>query len=350
MAVLSCLGLLVLVGSAAAFLIWAERKIAGRIQDRYGPTRVGGRFGWLQSVADGIKILGKEDIIPASGDRLLFRLAPYLAFVAAFSWYIALPFSDRLVVARTDIAALFVVAVAGLEVYAILLGGYASGGKWSLIGGMRETVQVISYEIPLTLGAIIPVVLTGSMDLVAVGEAQKGGFWNWYIFHNPFAFLGFWVFVTAAAASLNRAPFDLPEAESELVSGYMTEYSGFRWAAFMLSEYIAIFAMCLLTAVLFLGAWHMPLPIFEWFGWKSGNSYLHYWMSHIFEAAIVATKALFGAMVLMWARWSLPRLRIDQVMIVCLKYCLPLGALAFIGCLLWQTLFPGGIFSAVINF
>lgn len=343
---LACIPLLVFVLTVAAFLVWAERKVAARIQDRLGPTRVGGRFGWLQSVADGIKVLGKEDIVPQQADPVLFRVAPYLAFVAAFSWYLALPLSRNVVAARAEMAALFVMAVGSLEVYAILLGGYASGSKWSLIGGMREAVQVISYEIPLALCLIVPIVLSGTMDLVAIGESQQGGFWNWFIFHNPFSFLAFWVYVTAATASLNRAPFDLPEAESELVSGYMTEYSGLRWAAFMLSEYIAMFAIALLGAVVFLGAWHGPLPVLEWLGLGRGGGLVGELLRECLAALTLAAKAMLGAFAMIWARWSLPRLRIDHVMTVCLKYCMPLAAIAFAGTLLWQTWFPQGLLAA----
>lgn len=347
MVFLACFILLGVALGAATVAIWAERKIAGRIQDRFGPTRVGGRFGWLQSIADVIKILGKEDVILHGADRVLFRLAPYLAFIAAFSWFVVLPLSQGWVAARTEVAALFVIAVAGLEVYAILLGGYASGSKWSLIGGMREAVQVVSYEIPLTLCISIPVILSGSMDLVVIAEAQAGGFWNWHIFHNPFAFLGFWVFATAAVASLNRAPFDLPEAESELVSGFMTEYSGLRWAAFMLSEYVAMVAICLLGAILFLGGWHSPLPIGNLSGFLTQNTPGGQVLLQLIGALTLGLKAALGVVVIMWARWSLPRLRIDHVMAVCLKYCVPLGAVAFLGSLLWQTLFPAGLIATL---
>ncbi|MCS7238160.1 MAG: NADH-quinone oxidoreductase subunit NuoH [Thermoguttaceae bacterium] len=336
MVLVNCAVLLVFVITVAAFLIWAERKVAARIQDRLGPTRVGGRFGWLQSVADAIKVLTKEDIIPTQADPILFRTAPYLAFVAAFSWYIALPFSRNLVPARLEVAALFLLAVGSLEIYAILLGGYASGSKWSLIGGMREAVQVISYEIPLALCLAVPVILSGTMDLVAIGEHQRGGIWSWFMFRNPFSFLAFWVYVTAATASLNRAPFDLPEAESELVSGYMTEYSGFRWGAFMLSEYIAMFAISLLGAIVFLGAWYGPIPLTQPFGFGSDSAN---GFDDLLGALTVGMKAMLGVIVMIWVRWSLPRLRIDHVMTVCLKYCMPLAAAAFVGTLLWQTVF-----------
>jgi NADH dehydrogenase subunit H (EC 1.6.5.3) len=330
--------IIILLGvfTVAAFLVWAERKVAARIQDRLGPTRVGGRFGWLQSVADGIKILTKEDIIPRDADSALFRIAPYLALAVGFSWFVVLPFSEHLVVARVESAAVFLLALAGLEIYAVLLGGYASGSKWSLIGAMREAVQVVSYEVPLALCAVIPVLLSGSMDLVTIANAQSGGFWHWFVFNSPFAFLGFWVFMVCTTAGLNRAPFDLPEAESELVSGYMTEYSGFRWAVFMLTEYVIMFAVSALGAILFLGGWHGPLPITAWLGLDRLAYPWAFWIQNLAGIINLLVKAMLCTLGIIWARWTLPRLRIDQVMTMCLKYCLPLAIVAFFGSLLWK--------------
>ncbi len=332
----SCIILLFFAFTVAAFLVWAERKIAARIQDRLGPTRVGGRFGWLQSVADGIKILGKEDIIPKDADAVLFRIAPYLTLAAGFSWFVVLPLSEHFVAVRFESALVFLLALSGLEIYGVLMAGYASGSKWSLIGAMREAVQVVSYEVPLALCAVIPVLLTGSMDLVTIANSQSGGFWNWFLFDNPFAFLAFWVFVVCATAGLNRAPFDLPEAESELVSGYMTEYSGFRWAVFMLTEYVLMFAVSALAAIMFLGGWHGPFPIADWLGIDSLGQPWAIWVKNLLGVITLLSKALLGTLAIIWARWTLPRLRIDQVMTVCLKYCLPLATIAFFGSLAWK--------------
>ena len=253
--------LLVVALCSAAVFIWLERKVSARIQDRLGPTRVGGRFGWLQPPADGIKLLCKEDIIPPAADRPLFRLAPYVSFCAAFCVFLALPFANGWVALRLDIAAFFILAVAGLEVFGVILGGYASGSKWSLYGAMREAAQVVSYEIPLGLCVVVPVLISGSMDLVEIGQRQAGWFWNWNMLHDPFTFVTFWVYVTCAVASTNRAPFDLPEAESELVAGFLTEYSGFRWVIFFMAEYAAMFVVMGLGAMLFLGGWNGPLPV-----------------------------------------------------------------------------------------
>ena len=194
-ALVQCALLLVVALCSAAVFIWLERKVSARIQDRLGPTRVGGRFGWLQPPADGMKLLCKEDIIPAAADRPLFRLAPYVSFCATFCVFLALPFANGWVALRLDAGAFFLLAVAGLEVFGVILGGYASGSKWSLYGAMREAAQVVSYEIPLALCVVVPVLIAGTMDLVEIGNRQAGWFYHWYLFHDPFTFVTFWVYV-----------------------------------------------------------------------------------------------------------------------------------------------------------
>ncbi|MFH1264150.1 MAG: complex I subunit 1 family protein, partial [Planctomycetota bacterium] len=185
-ALVQCGVLLVVVLIAAAGFTWMERKVSGRIQDRLGPSRVGGRFGWLQSPADGLKLLCKEDLVPKAADAVLFRLAPYVSFCATFCVFLALPFADGWVAQHLNVAVFFILAGAGLEVFGVILGGYSSGSKWSLFGAMREAVQVVSYEIPLALCAVVPVMIAGTMDLVAIGNMQAGFFTNWFIFHDPF--------------------------------------------------------------------------------------------------------------------------------------------------------------------
>lgn len=339
--------LLGLAMGVAAASNWFERKVSARLQDRLGPTRVGGRFGWLQSVADGIKLLCKEDLIPAEADRLLFKAAPYISFSAAFVAYLALPVADGWVAVHLNTAVFFILAVAGLEVLGVILAGYASGSKWSLFGGMREAAQVVSYEVPLALCAVIPVMIAGSMDLVQIGNQQAGWGWNWYIFHDPFTFVTFFVYLTCAVASVNRAPFDLAEAESELVAGFMTEYSGFRWTVFFMAEYASMFVVSALAATFFFGGWNGPVPITEWLHLTPEHGPLAGYLGNFLGMCNLLAKGYFGVLVMMWLRWTLPRLRIDQVMTVCLKYCIPLAAAMFLGAMFWLYTFPGGVSGRV---
>jgi len=333
----------IIAGGALAF-IWAERKIAARIQDRLGPTRTGGRFGWLQSLADGIKLLAKEDLMPDGADGLLFRLAPYVSFCASFCAFIALPFAFDVVGQRLNVGVFFVVAVLGLEVFGVILAGYASASKWSLFGAMREAAQVVSYEVPLGMCVVVPVMLAGTMDLVTIGEKQAGWFTSWYLFHDPFTFVIFWIYVTCAVASVNRAPFDLAEAESELVAGFHTEYSGLRWSFFFMAEYGSMFLVSALAAVLFLGGWNGPIPLATLVGLSEGTGDSAAYFVRLLGLANLIGKATLGVLFMMWIRWTLPRLRIDQVMTTCLKYCTPIAAVMFAGAMLWQLLLPAGLF------
>lgn len=329
-AFLQCFFILNVVAVGALFFIWLERKVAGRIQDRLGPTRVGGRFGWLQTLADGIKLISKEDICPKDADRLLFRLAPYVAFCASFAAFIALPFSDGWVGQRVNVGVFLVLAVLGLEVFGVILAGYASGSKWSLFGAMREAAQVVSYEVPLGLSVIVPVFVAGTMDLITIGNQQAGLFTNWLVFHDLGTFFVFFVFMTCAVASVNRAPFDLAEAESELVAGFHTEYSGLRWSFFFMAEYGSMFLVSMLGAIVFLGAWNGPIPIASAILGPSDQGGVLGYLVQLAGAANLVFKAVLGVALMMWIRWTLPRLRIDQVMTTCLKYCVPLAAICFL--------------------
>jgi NADH-quinone oxidoreductase subunit H len=332
------------IAVGALVFIWAERKIAARIQDRLGPTRTGGRFGWLQSLADGIKLLAKEDLMPEGADGLLFRLAPYVSFCASFCAFLALPFAFDVVAQRLNVGVFFVIAVLGLEVFGVILAGYASASKWSLFGAMREAAQVVSYEVPLGMCVVVPVMLAGSMDLVTIGEKQAGWATNWYLFHDPFTFVVFWVYFTCAVASVNRAPFDLAEAESELVAGFHTEYSGLRWSFFFMAEYGSMFLVSALAAILFLGGWNGPIPLATLVGLSDGAGETAHYLARLLGCANLLGKATLGVLVMMWVRWTLPRLRIDQVMTTCLKYCTPIAAAMFAGAMLWTLAFPGGLF------
>jgi NADH-quinone oxidoreductase subunit H len=344
-AAIECVLCLVVALCSAAVFIWLERKVSARIQDRLGPTRVGGRFGWLQPPADGIKLLCKEDIIPAAADRPLFRIAPYISFCAVFSTFLALPFANGWVALELNAGAFFLLAVMGLEIFGVILGGYASGSKWSLYGAMREAAQVVSYEIPLALCVVVPVLICGTMDLVEIGQSQAGWFTNWLILHDPFTFCTFWIYVTCATASTNRAPFDLPEAESELVAGFLTEYSGFRWVIFFMAEYAAMFVVMGLAAVLFLGGWNGPIPVARLLGLTPENGALFGWIGNLLGLCNFIAKAVFGVTCMIWARWTLPRLRIDQVMTTCLKYCVPLASAMMAGVMLWCFFLPDGLIA-----
>jgi NADH-quinone oxidoreductase subunit H len=336
--------LLIQVGALGALVfIWAERKVSGRIQDRLGPTRVGGKFGWLQSLADGIKLLTKEDLMPEGADGFLFRIAPYISFCASFAALMALPFSDGWVAVELNVGVFFILAVMGLEVFGVILGGYASASKWSLFGSMREAAQVVSYEVPLGMCVVVPVLITGSMDLVVIGRLQEGWFWNWLVFHDPFTFITFWVYFTCALASVNRAPFDLAEAESELVAGFHTEYSGIRWSYFFMAEYGSMFAVSGLAAILFFGGWNGPIPITSILGLTHNNGDVLGYIGNFLGMLNFIGKCTLGVLLMMWVRWTLPRLRIDQVMKLCLKYCVPIAAVMFLGATVWTFLLPGGL-------
>ncbi len=317
---------------SAIFSVWLERKVAGRIQDRLGPTRVGGKFGWLQTLADGLKLLVKEDIIPGSADRLLFRFGPYIALAGSFMAFIALPYGDGVVAQNMNVAVFFMLAVMSTEVFGIILAGYGSGSKWSLFGGMREAAQMVSYEVPMALCVIVPVIVAGTMNLSTLAVQQKG-IWNWLVFNDPFTFCAFWTYFTCATASCKRAPFDLAEAESELVAGFHTEYSGFRWLSLFMAEYGSMFAVSGIANLLFLGGWSIGIP------WEL-TDLLGPFFGNIINVLVFMFKSWFLVFVMMWVRWTLPRLRIDQVMMTCLKYLLPISCVLLLGVSLWRVAVP----------
>jgi len=324
--------------------IWLERKVAGRIQDRLGPTRVGGKFGWLQTLADGIKLIQKEDLIPASADGMMFRMAPYLACVASFAAFMVLPVADGWVGVAAECGAFLILALMSLEVLGIILAGYSSGSKWALFGAMREAAQMVSYEIPMAICALIPLVIAGSLNLQVIAKLQSGGIWNWFIFHDPFSFFAFFCYFTVATASVKRAPFDLAEAESELVAGFHTEYSGFRWSIFFLAEYASMFAVSGIAVLLFLGGWESGLGFPESIlnglrSWGQGvpvqGFVLGNYLANLIHAHLFVVKASLLVCVQIWVRWTLPRLRIDQVMTTCLKYLVPISCFLFLGAVIW---------------
>lgn len=335
------------IGLSAFFGIWAERKVSARMQDRLGPTRVG-PAGLLQSLADGIKLIAKEDVAPQGADRFLFRFAPYLAFCASFCGFLALPFGRDLAASTSfeqplTVGVFFMLAVLSSEVFGIVLAGYASASKWSLFGGVREAAQMVSYEVPRAMCVVVPVCVAGTLDLNVVGKQQMGWFWEWNVFHDPFTFVAFFVFYITATASCKRAPFDLAEAESELVAGFHTEYSGIRWSYFFLAEYGSMFAVSGLAALLFLGGWHTGFLPFE----PSAPEHFGFWWGNLLNIAVFVGKCWALVLVMIWMRWSLPRLRIDQVMMTCLKYFLPISCVLLVGVCLWLLLVPAEVAGVV---
>ncbi|MCG3177815.1 MAG: NAD(P)H-quinone oxidoreductase subunit 1, chloroplastic [Phycisphaerae bacterium] len=326
------------VSVVAMFFIWWERKVSAHMQSRLGPMRVGGWHGWSQSLADGLKLLSKEDLIPDEADRPLFRIAPYLAFVPAFAAFAVLPFSAKFAFVDVSITVVLIFGILALEVLGVILGGWASNSKWSLYGAMREACQIVSYEIPLGLAVLTPVLTVGSLSLVDISIDQGGGIHRWLAFRNPFLFVSFGVFFIASLAANKRAPFDLPESESELVAGFHTEYSGMRFAMFFFAEYAAMFLIGGLAALLYLGGWYDPFGIVL----HMEHTPSLVWWAALAGAGIFVVKAFTMVFVQMWLRWTLPRLRIDQVLYMCVKVLLPLACVNLLGVALWAWLFPGG--------
>ncbi|MCI0737478.1 MAG: NADH-quinone oxidoreductase subunit NuoH [Gemmataceae bacterium] len=344
-AIIAAVALITFMLVSAIFSVWLERKVAGRIQDRLGPTRVGGKFGWLQTLADGIKLLVKEDIIPAAADRMLFRIGPYIALVGSFMAFLALPFGNGAVAREMNIAVFYMLAILSTEVFGIILIGYGSGSKWSLFGGMREAAQMVSYEIPMALCVVVPVIVAGSMNLSQITHQQGGFLFNWYVFHDPFTFAAFFTYFTCATASCKRAPFDLAEAESELVAGFHTEYSGFRWLSIFMAEYGSMVAVSGIASIMFLGGWNtglLPGDISVILGGVDGErSMFLFVVGNLINIVVFILKCWFLVFVMMWIRWTLPRLRIDQVMMTCLKYLLPISCVLMLGVSLWNLFLPG---------
>src|SRR2546423_2792645 len=282
---------------------WAERRIAARMQSRVGPNRVG-PAGFLQWIADAVKLLLKEDLIPAEADNVLFRAAPYFMRVGFAGVFVPLPFSHRLIIADMNIGIFYILAVTALSVVGIIMSGWSSNSKWSLFGAIRSAAQIISYEIPAGMALMIPVLLAGTMSTQGIIRAQGPWPWQWFIFDDPAATAGFFIFFISALAEGNRTPFDLPEAESELVSGYNTEYSGMRFSYFFLVEWGNLWVMSALAVTMFMGGWQVPFLPAERLdaltGWGA-------FFPEVASAMIFALKALFLGFVVMWLRWTLPR-------------------------------------------
>jgi len=331
--IVSGLAIFGLVAVHAIVAVYVERKVSAFMQDRIGPMGQGpglhaGKWGVLQTVADALKLLVKEDIIPAAADRKLFIMAPFILFLGAFIGFIALPFSETLSLVNFNVGLFYILAVSSFGIVGLILAGWASNNKWSLYGAMRSAAQIISYEIPAAISLIAVVMLVGSLNMQDITRAQTGtvlGFLpNWFIFQNPFTFLAFFIYFIAGVAETNRTPFDIPEAESELVAGFHTEYSGMRWAFFFLSEYANMFIVCAIATVVFLGGWQSPFGEF-----LSGPSWGLLWFMG---------KIIFLVLVMMWFRWTFPRLRVDQLMNVSWKFLLPISFFNLFGVGIWELL------------
>jgi len=330
---LAVVPLMVIFPGLFALTTWVERKVLARIANRLGPNRVG-PFGLLQPVADGVKMLTKEDIVPYGADKPVHTLAPILALVPAFLALAVVPFGKGLISVDLNIGLLFFFAVGSMSEVAVFMAGWSSHNKYSLLGGVRAIAQMIAYEIPLVLASVTVVMVAGTMSTVEIVRAQQLEYvpgletgvlgqlfvsWldnvgGWYIW-TPWGFVGFVIFFVSLIAELNRAPFDLPEAESEIIAGHHTEYSGFKFALFFLGEYIAMFAICGIATTLFLGGWSgLPiLPSWAWFALKTYGLVL----------------------VLMWIRGTFPRLRIDQLMRFSWTFLLPLSLINIFAAGLW---------------
>lgn len=331
---LACLGVFGFINVFALFAVWLERKVSAHMQCRLGPMEVG-PHGTLQTIADGIKLTVKEDIIPALADRPLFILAPIIVFAGTFIRFVPLPFGEKLVAMDLNLGLFFIASVGSVEVLGVIMAGWASNNKWSLFATIRTATQMVSYEIPIALTFVAVIVSAGSFSLVDIVHAQEGWFFNWYVLRNPFLFVLFFVFFVATLAECKRAPFDLPEAESELVSGFHTEYSGIRFALFFMAEYAAMYLVSAVAVVLFLGGWYTGIPAIDQIGTNTTSEVTPI-IGLVIKAHVLIGKALALVFVQIWVRWTLPRVRLDQMMYLCWKVLLPAALVCLLGSAFWD--------------
>jgi NADH-quinone oxidoreductase subunit H len=334
MLVFGAIVVFVFVLPVAGITSWLERRVWARIQSRVGPNRVGPQ-GFLQWLADGVKNMLKEDIIPTAADRWLFSIAPYLVVIGFVATFAVIPFGSVLVIADLNIGILYVTAVTGLVVVGVLMAGWASNNKWSLLGGIRSAAQIVSYEIPAGLSIFPIVLLTGTLSMQGIIQAQGWAPWNWFLFYSPFTFAAFFVFFVAALAEGNRTPFDLPEAESELVAGFCTEYSGMRYLLFFLAEWGNLYVIGAIVTTLFLGGWQVPH--------FTDNPVL----LAIAQFGVFFLKSYFWVFIAMWVRATLPRVRVDQLMSLCWLYMVPIALVNLVATAIWMTLVPAPLARAV---
>ena len=317
---------------------WYERRVAARMQARIGPNRVG-LAGFLQWIADAVKLLFKEDLVPADADSLLFRAAPYFVVAGMTLVLVALPAGQAIVVADLNVGIFYILAVTSFIVVGILLSGWASNSKWSIFGAVRAAAQIVSYEVPAGLAILVPVLMAGTLSTQGLIRAQGGWPWEWFFFRNPAATVAFFILFIAQLAEGNRTPFDLAEAESELVAGYLSEYSGFRFALYFLVEWANLWIIGAVATTLFLGGWQIPgVTDQTWVVVRGAGAFpaAGWWALQFVALAIFALKTLLLVNVIIWIRWTLPRIRVDQMMNLCWKYLVPAGFAAMLFTLLWQ--------------
>lgn len=335
--------------------VYAERKVSAFIQDRYGPMETG-KFGLLQTVADLLKLVQKEDIVPAKANKWLFKLAPVVIFVFVFAGFAVIPVSGIWHGAALETGLFYLLAIVSLDVLGIIMAGWSSNNKYSVLGALRSAAQIIAYEVPLTLSVLCVVVIAQTLNLQEMSFQQSagygiqylfgikalnieiqeiGGILTWNLFKVPVLFPVWLVFFITTLAESNRAPFDLPEAESELIAGFQTEYSGFRWSMIMLSEYGMMLLVSFLGAILFFGGWNTPLPnlgplaLADWTSGADSISWGIFWL---------LTKVIITVLIQMWVRWTFPRLRIDQLQTLGWKYLTPISIGLLFVCALYRLL------------
>ncbi len=323
----------VFVPVTALVLIYLERKVSAYIQDRLGPMRAGPK-GILQTALDAVKLLLKEDIIPRDADRRLFTIAPILVFCPGVIVLATLPFGNGVWAADLNLGIVFMIAFSGLTVLGIILAGFASNNKWSLLGGLRAAAQMVSYEIPMGLAIVAVVLMAGDLKMSSIVQGQAN---HWYIWQYPvIGLLSFLIYFTAGIAEVNRTPFDIPEAESELVAGYHTEYSGMKFALFFLAEYVNTFVVCAIAATLFFGGWYFPFS--DWIAEHAPA--VGAIVNHPIASVVWFFAKVYGLIVvMMWIRWTYPRLRVDQLMSFCWKLLIPLGFINLFLAAIWIVVF-----------
>jgi NADH-quinone oxidoreductase subunit H len=302
---------------AVLYMIWGLRKVMAFIQARIGPNRIG-PHGIFQTVADALKLLQKEDVIPEGADRWLFMIAPAIVFIPAYLVYVVMPFGRGVSAKDLNIGIVYVSAITSITVIGIIIGGWASNNKWSLLGAFRAAAQLVAYEVPMILALCIPVIFAGSLSMQEIIRAQAGGWNHWFIFSNfGVPALAFLIYLAASLAEINHTPFDVMEAESELVAGFNVEYSGMKFALFFMEEFAASFTICAIATTLFFGGWHAPFAFLgENLTGLAGQAVSVFWF---------LAKTVLGVLGLMWIRATWPRVRIDQMMNFGWKVMIPAG-------------------------